>query len=56
MTRSHWTAALLAAALAGCTRGPHPLSPGTFAHAEITEAGAHHLLGRIVPAPVPAVA
>ena len=33
-----------------------PLAPGTFAHAEITEAGAHHLLGRIVPAPVPAVA
>jgi tRNA-2-methylthio-N6-dimethylallyladenosine synthase len=33
-----------------------PLLPGTFAHAEITEAGAHHLLGRIVPAPEPAVA
>ena len=33
-----------------------PLPPGTFAHAEITEAGAHHLLGRIVPAPVHAVA
>ena len=33
-----------------------PLPPGTFAYAEITEAGAHHLLGRIVQAPVPAVA
>ena len=32
------------------------LPPGTFAHAEITEAGAHHLLGRIVPVPEPAVA
>ncbi len=33
-----------------------PLAPGTFAYAEITEAGAHHLLGRIVPAPEPALA
>jgi tRNA-2-methylthio-N6-dimethylallyladenosine synthase len=33
-----------------------PLPPGTFACAEITEAGAHHLMGRIVPAPEPALA
>ena len=25
------------------------LSPGTFAAAEITDAGAHHLFGRVVP-------
>jgi tRNA-2-methylthio-N6-dimethylallyladenosine synthase len=30
------------------------LAPGTFAHARITEAGSHHLLGETVPAPAPA--
>jgi tRNA-2-methylthio-N6-dimethylallyladenosine synthase len=29
------------------------LEPGTFADAEITAAAAHHLLGTVVPAPVP---
>jgi tRNA-2-methylthio-N6-dimethylallyladenosine synthase len=33
-----------------------PLRPGRFVEAEITEAGAHHLLGKVVPAPQPAVA
>jgi tRNA-2-methylthio-N6-dimethylallyladenosine synthase len=31
-----------------------PLTAGTFVHAEITEAGAHHLLGALVPEPAPA--
>ena len=34
---------------------PDALAAGTFAFAEVTEAGAHHLLGRVVPAPHPAV-
>ncbi|MEP7059147.1 MAG: tRNA (N6-isopentenyl adenosine(37)-C2)-methylthiotransferase MiaB [Actinomycetota bacterium] len=31
---------------------PEPLAPGAFAWAEVTEAAAHHLRGRTVPAPV----
>jgi tRNA-2-methylthio-N6-dimethylallyladenosine synthase len=31
-----------------------PLDPGTFAHARITEAGAHHLVGEVVRAPAAA--
>ncbi|MEA2520372.1 MAG: tRNA-2-methylthio-N6-dimethylallyladenosine synthase [Actinomycetota bacterium] len=30
-----------------------PLAPGTFAWAEVIETAAHHLRGRVVPAPVP---
>jgi tRNA-2-methylthio-N6-dimethylallyladenosine synthase len=30
-----------------------PLAPGTFAWAEVVETAAHHLRGRVVPAPVP---
>ena len=32
---------------------PEPLAPGTFAWAEIVESAAHHLRGRVVPAPDP---
>jgi tRNA-2-methylthio-N6-dimethylallyladenosine synthase len=33
---------------------PDPIEPGTFAHARVTDAAAHHLTGRIVREPVSA--
>ncbi len=36
---------------------PDALAPGSFVHARITAAAAHHLSGEVVPAPLsPAVA